>query len=98
MGVREGHDIQDYFPGVPGHPEYFKSSGIEVRYSEYTGTSYDPYLSVTYTTVTAPTITISAATLVEQTTARLNGNVTDTGEEDPMVTVYWGDNDGGQGS
>ena len=48
--------------------------------------------------VTAPTITISVATNTENTTATLNGNVTVTGGENPVVTVYWGDDDGGQGA
>jgi hypothetical protein len=33
---------------------------------------------------------------VTDTAARLNGNITVTGGEDPHVTVYWGDNDGAQ--
>jgi hypothetical protein len=44
----------------------------------------------------APTVTTSAATNITTTTATLNGNVTATGGENPTVTVYWGDNDGGQ--
>jgi len=43
----------------------------------------------------APTITVSAASNIEGTTATINGNVTDTGGENSTVTVYWGDNDGG---
>jgi len=58
------------------------------------GTGYRPYLAITYTVV-APTVTMSAATSITNTTARLNGNVVDTGGENPTVTVYWGDNDGG---
>jgi hypothetical protein len=30
---------------------------VNIRSSEYTGTDYDPYLSVTYTSVTTPTVT-----------------------------------------
>ena len=51
---------------------------------------------VKYTIADPPTITISAATDKEATTATLNGNITVTGGENPTVTVYWGDNDGGQ--
>ena len=49
-----------------------------------------------YRAIGVSTITISAATSVEETTARLNGNVTDVGGENPTVTVYWGTADGGQ--
>ena len=49
-----------------------------------------------YSAVSAPTVTLSAATDIATTTATLNGNVTATGGEDPHVTMYWGDNDGGQ--
>lgn len=46
--------------------------------------------------LTAPTVTTSAASSVEATTARLNGEVTDTGGDNPTVTVYWGDDDAGE--
>jgi len=45
-----------------------------------------------------PTLTTQAASSVESTTATLNGNITDVGGDNPTVTVYWGDNDGGQGT
>jgi hypothetical protein len=67
-----------------------------LAYAAEKGTDYKPKLVVTYTVPSAPTITISAATLNTGTTARLNGNITDTGGENPTVTMYWGDNDGGQ--
>lgn len=73
--------------------DHYSNIGFDTR--EYTGTTYDPYISVTYTALVAPTVTTSAATSVEATTARLNGNVTNTGGDNPTVTVYWGDNDGG---
>lgn len=60
------------------------------------GTSYRYSIYADYTeTPVAPTITISAATNIGPTTARLNGDVTSTGGDPPTVTVYWGDNDGG---
>ena len=47
LGLREGHDIEDNFPGDPG--ETTKYSGFASYTSEQTDTSKDPYLSVTYT-------------------------------------------------
>ena len=64
-----------------------------VPYFAEQGAGYQPKLVVTYTTVVAPTITISAASSVTDTTATLNGNVTVTGGENPTVTTYWGNND-----
>jgi len=46
LGVREGHDcINSAYAGADG-----TVNRIAIRYSEYTGTGSDPYLSVTYTT------------------------------------------------
>ena len=45
---------------------------------------------------TAPDISLSPATNVASDTATINGSISDTGGENPTVTVYWGDNDGGQ--
>ncbi|RKY05295.1 MAG: hypothetical protein DRP66_10695, partial [Planctomycetota bacterium] len=41
-----------------------------------------------------PTVVNAAATNISFYSARLNGEVTDNGNEDPTVTVYWGDEDG----
>ena len=47
LGVREGHDIEDSFPGDPGETD--KYSRVYADASETTGTDKDPYLEVTYT-------------------------------------------------
>jgi hypothetical protein len=69
----------------PTHRDYSNVTSDQAN-QDYTGTP----------TVTAPTITISAATLIGITHARLNGDVTATGGEDPSVLMYWGKADGGQ--
>ncbi|GAJ16043.1 unnamed protein product, partial [marine sediment metagenome] len=46
------------------------------------GVGYKPKLVVTYTVVTAPTVTAQAATDKEDTTATTNGNITNNGGED----------------
>ena len=50
IGLREGHDIEDNFPGDPG--EVDKNSGIIGYTSE---DNNDPYLEVTYTVAAADT-------------------------------------------
>jgi hypothetical protein len=47
-------------------------------------------------TISAPTVTNSAASNIKQTSATLNGAITDTGNENPTVIIYWGPSDGGQ--
>lgn len=47
LGMRDGYDQQDVFPGDPG--EAIKNQGIKNAYSEAAGTSTDPYLEITYT-------------------------------------------------
>lgn len=61
------------------------------------GASFDigAYEFITGGPPVAPSITTSAATNVQSTTATLNGNVTATGSDNPTVTVYWGATDGG---
>jgi len=46
--------------------------------------------------ITAPTITVSSATNVLSATATINGRVTATGGENPVVIMYFGKTDGGQ--
>jgi hypothetical protein len=63
------------------------SSGAHVIAAEF--------LSEPSAHVTAPTVVNSGASNIQPTTATLGGEVTDTGNEDPVVILYWGDNDGG---
>ncbi len=87
-----------------GQPELALSGGVKLlsKAGDQFGTGAKTYsdngayiLSIYGTGISVPTVTTSAATSISFTTATLNGNVTDTGGEDPTVTVYWGDNDGG---
>ena len=48
-----------------------------------------------FTTMTYPTITLSAATNISMLSATINGNITNTGGDNPNVVVYWGTTDGG---
>lgn len=57
-------------------------------YSTINGASYKPKLVVTYTV--APSVTTNDATSVGETTATLNGNVTDTGGENPTRYFEYG--------
>ncbi|MHC4478490.1 MAG: hypothetical protein ACYTEL_22870 [Planctomycetota bacterium] len=56
-------------------------------------------VTLTYTpgVTTAPVVENLETTEIGYHSARLNGQVTDTGGEDPNVVIYWGDDDGGTG-
>lgn len=84
--------------GVAYTPSQLDS--LQVGVSLYSPSSYNArctqvYVVVDYTPPVTPTVTTSAATNVAGTTATLNGNVTNTGDENPTVTVYWGLTNGG---
>jgi len=80
-----------YDDTVPEHLAYF--------YSYEGNSSYSAKLHIDYTeTADPPTVDISAgASSITAHTARLNGEITDDGDDPDNVTVvmYWGDNDGG---
>ncbi|MGB6220540.1 lamin tail domain-containing protein [Haloferula sp.] len=42
-----------------------------------------------------PSVDNNAATQVEASSATIGGSITDNGGEDPAITIYWGDNNGG---
>ena len=67
-------------------------------YAENSGDSDWADTTETFDTLpaSAPTVTNSiGASDITSTSARLNGEVTSTGGENPTVHIYWGDNDGG---
>lgn len=86
LGLREGHDVLD----SPVQSDTV--SAVDFYTSERTGTSEDPYLSVTYTApASAPTVTTSAATSVTAASATANGDVTATGGSSATTCGFaWG--------
>jgi len=85
----------------PGEWNCFMTMNYEKDYNsnepsseEYSLTSYDVYLELE---VPQPAhITLSPASNITTTSARLNGAITDVGTENPTVTIFWGSNDAGQ--
>ena len=79
---------------TPGTTYYYRA-----RASNLFGSSYAPTIeSFVTTTIQPPTVITLDPVLVGSTIANLQGSVTDTGFDDPTVSVYWGDNDGGTSS
>ena len=79
---------------TPGTTYYYRA-----RASNLFGSSYAPTIeSCVTTTIQPPTVITLDPVLVGSTIANLQGSVTDTGFDDPTVSVYWGDNDGGTSS
>ena len=87
-------DSQVVIDGSGNFSGYAWSENIGWIKFDHAQTSDRP--ATTWSAVVAPTITISAGSSVESTTATLNGNVTATGGENPTVIVYWGITDGAQ--
>lgn len=87
LGTPNGSLVEAYIHGIASGGKPADRATVSVGAVEW---------NVDYTVgASAPTVTTSAATNIEATTATLNGNVTNTGGENPTVTVYWGDEDGG---
>lgn len=93
IGIRTNWDATNTAP-TWGRTE---TGNWYISMSSYTyekGAGYRPTLTVTYTS--APTVTNSTgASEITDTTAQLNGVLTNTGGLSTTVKVYYGDNDGG---
>jgi len=75
FGTRNAnYDVANVEPTWSNH-----YSNILCRFADTSGTSYDPKLVVTYTTVVAPTVTTQSATNIATTSCTGNGNITATG-------------------
>jgi hypothetical protein len=76
---------------LPNTLYYYTASGNNSAGTGWATTGNFTTLAV----IVSPTITIQAATLVGTTTARLNANLTDDGEESCNLTFVWGLTNGG---
>lgn len=73
-----------------------QSSGVYRYATSYdVNSSFAPLLHIEYVANNVPTVSSSAATSVNYTTATLNGNITVTGGENATVRGFWYDTDSG---
>ena len=93
--INLGHQLDTFSDVVGGlsqaTPYYFRA-----RAENSIGTAWAPTTeSFTTLTATAPSVVNQPATNVGAFSAWLNGQVTDTGNDSPLVRVYYGQSDGG---
>ena len=74
FGAREGHDLTGNSPGLSDSQQV----GLEIRYSEYTGTTYDPRLVVVYSIAPA-SINLEVRKSADQSESSTAGWVNDGG-------------------
>jgi len=80
---------------TPGTTYYYRVWSY-VQGSEQWSDNYAEDFATTASGVTPPTVTNNGgATDITSNSARLNGEVTSTGGDNPTIYIYWGDNDGG---
>lgn len=95
VGWASGNDMVIFWDD---HDDRSDHNDGAVRWARsYNGSpTYAPKIHIEYTTaVVAPTVTKGVGeSNVEETIARLNGEVTNTGGENPTVHIYWGTSDG----
>ncbi|MBI5794240.1 VCBS repeat-containing protein, partial [Candidatus Uhrbacteria bacterium] len=77
LGLREGHDVIDS-AFTSSSTTYTRYNYLYIRPSEYTGTTYDPYLTVTYTQTTSSTASTPVAATLQDLTYTYDdvGNIT----------------------
>jgi uncharacterized repeat protein (TIGR03806 family) len=91
LGLQSGAFSQPVAGLTPGATYYYTA-----RATNFAGTNWaTPSLSFTAPAPTFPAITNSAATSVSASLATLNGQILDTGNDAPQVTIYYGTSDGG---
>jgi len=92
LGTQNSTFFEDIISLSPETTYYFRA----YAYNSAGGDWADSTASFATTAVPlAPTVVNAAATNISYNSARLNGEVTDTGGEDPTVKIYWGTSDGG---
>ncbi|MFT5413413.1 MAG: hypothetical protein ACI9NC_006167, partial [Verrucomicrobiales bacterium] len=74
----------------PGTTHFFRALATNIS-----GSAWAPDTATFATTALAPTIANLPATDIQTTSAVIGSDVTDTGGETPIVTLYWGTSDGG---
>ena len=87
--------------GTPRNYTYFtitKGSSAWSTGPDTQGGYSNVRLDYTPGVIEAPVVQNLPATNITFYSARLNGQVTNTGGENPTVYIYWGDDDGGTGS
>ena len=76
---------------IPGTQYFYRVFGLN-----FAGFAWSPTTSsFTTPTIDPPTVTNTPVIDVEAFEAVIGGQVNDSGNEVPTVTLYWGDNDGG---
>ena len=91
VGAQSGNFSNSLFLLTAGTTYYFRA------FAENSGGSAWAPTSASFSTVaySSPTVSTAAASNITATAVQLGGTVTSIGGDAPVVSVFWGDNDGG---